>query len=408
MQAKNRTVFLVGLLVSSVLHGAQKSPMNAQWFSDTTNPYKNANDLIQKQDWQEAERLYALSLEQNLGDEYDQSMARLNMASCHMAQRKASSHWKSFDDVIGIPKEKQLPNTIDSSLTNKNVVVRTDLVGIGDIVHFFAAAEILKQKTGAQVTIALRKFLIPTLVLSAQKRALDLVDEKNNPSEYDYETHIVGLLGHLALSPSCMAPEKPLTMDCQKGFITLFELIAPHIENNKKIVGLFLGEKRQATLIGGRLLPENQQDAGRELQSASFEELLKANREVVILDCGTKDSRLNVLTNQERVLTLPDEDKPFDSVMLFAHYMNKVDEGQIVCFAADQGPSNVFSRALTKKAQNNMAFIIPNAQARDMRMQGEGDKYRQMISNCWVYVSKGLDQETQVVDLAYQEMISQH
>ena len=69
------------------------------------------------------------------------------------------------------------------------------------------------------------------------------------------------------------------------------------------------------------------------------------------------------------------------------------------------GQTNVFARALDHDAQKRMAFIIPNPQENDMRMEGEGSKYKHMISDCWVYKCETPLDQTQVIENAYNDML---
>lgn len=65
-------------------------------------------------------------------------------------------------------------------------------------------------------------------------------------------------------------------------------------------------------------------------------------------------------------------------------------------------------RALTKDVQCRMALIIPNGSQDtgeyDMRMEGEGDVYTQMISNCFVYKCATPADQAAVIEKAYQDM----
>jgi hypothetical protein len=69
------------------------------------------------------------------------------------------------------------------------------------------------------------------------------------------------------------------------------------------------------------------------------------------------------------------------------------------------GQTNVFTRSLDHEAQDRMALIIPDAQDHDMRMEGEGSVYKQMISNCWVYKCKTPAEQTRVIEQAYNDML---
>src|ERR1700730_8036391 len=59
---------------------------NASWFYDINNPYYEANQNMQKGEWQTAEDRYRQLLKEEQGSMYDQAMARINLASARLAQ----------------------------------------------------------------------------------------------------------------------------------------------------------------------------------------------------------------------------------------------------------------------------------------------------------------------------------
>jgi hypothetical protein len=75
---------------------------------------------------------------------------------------------------------------------------------------------------------------------------------------------------------------------------------------------------------------------------------------------------------------------------------------KIIGFGADNGPTNVFARALNQEAQRRMAIIIPGEC--DMRTEGPGNTYKQSISHCPVYRCETPQDQTSVIQKAYADM----
>ncbi len=267
---------------SAVLNGAEQSqgPMNAQWFYDKNNPYKKANDLHQDRKWKDAAKEYGLILSVKRTDKYNCNMAKLNLAACLMAQGKPTEHWKSFDALLAIPKEKRLPKKIFSGseqLLEKMVLVRTDKVGIGDIFHFLEAANVLKKRTFCHVILSVRDFLKGTLAGTAEAYGFGLVGEKEEPSKTDYVTHIIGLLGHLGLDPARTAPERVMLTAPERAMVAVAQQIDPVLAQGKILARVNVGENRSATLIGGRQLPCDPNLACRRLPDLGRGTLLRAD-----------------------------------------------------------------------------------------------------------------------------------
>lgn len=390
--------------------------MNAAWFYDEQHPCKSANQMHQDKEWKKAAEEYEKFLLQGAGNEYDQEMARLNMAACIMAQGLPSKDWGSFDALVGIDKkqrisrelladQKELKELVEQpdQKDTKKILVRTDKVGIGDIFHFLKAAVTLKKRTGWDIAVSVRPFLICALTDAAKDYKLNLISEQEAQPRVDYVTHIIGLLGHLEMSPASTNPEKVAFTASEKAAHAVYTKVSPVLDKGGKIVVVFLGENRQATLIGGKQLPRDPKKHGRHLSSAPFVELLKSHKTLTLMDCSTKESRVAVERGQEdQCMTLPDGDQPFDTIVALARIMSA--KKGIITLGADNGPTNVFARALDNDAQNRMAFIIPNSGEYDMRMEGNGLKYKHMISNCWVYKCTTPDDQTKVIALAYKDM----
>jgi len=401
-------------LSSAILHGmeeAPQGPMNSQWFYNQTHEFANANQLYQNQEWANASLAYKKTIDysgNSTADVYNRNMALLNLAACLMAQRKATIHWSSFDALLNVEKSRQISYTMfenvkkDASF-DKTILIRTDLVGIGDIFHFLSAAGTLKKCTGWNVILKAPIFLKPALANAVGSYGLTFFDE-TDPTTIDYETHLIALLGHLELTPAQINPEKVLFTSPERAINAIVHLIMPILKNhNNRIVVVDRGEVgRKATLIGGKQLPRNL-DHGRHLDSAPFNTLLNKHADIVLLDCSRRVDRVVVDEKQKnRCLIIPDEVQPFDTIIALGYIMSS--NKNIIAFGPDMGQTNVFIRSLENDAQNRMAIIIPNAKEHDMRTSGSGSVYKHMISNCWVYKCETPADQTKVIEQAYQDM----
>lgn len=406
-------------LSNATLHGMEKlplGPMNSQWFYNTSEftPAHISNRFLL---WEDAANDYEKAInnyspsntDSQYPKDYTINMARLNLAACLMAQRKATNHWSAFDELLDIEKPRCISNEIINNKTHTNekktALVRTDLVGIGDIFHFLSAAGILKKRTGWNVIVKVPPFLKPALASAVGSYGLRFFDLITNPATIDYETHLIALLGHLELTPAQMNPEKVLFTSPERAINAIVNLIIPILKNqNNQIVVVDRGEVgRQATLIGGKQLPGNLKDHGRHLNSEPFNALLNTHADIVILDCSRKVDKVVVDKEQKnRCLIIPDEVQPFDTIIALGYIMSHYKK--IIAFGPDMGQTNVFIRSLENDAQNRMAIIIPNAKEHDMRTSGDGSVYKHMISNCWIYKCETPADQTKVIEQAYQDM----
>jgi hypothetical protein len=411
MQHHKALLLLTILCASSMtLNSKEKSPgpMNAKWFYNKENAFAKANNLHQQQQWAEAAAEYKrLLANKNIGSEYDRAMAEVNLAACLMAQRQATEHWASFDELLDIEQSKRISlkeiTKAKDETEKKTILVRTDQVGIGDIFHFLSAAHELKNRTKWDVVLSVPGFLKETLAGAAQGYNFTLVDTKNEPCT-NYETHLVSLLGHLKLSPAQMNPEQVMFTTTERAMEAVRNQINPFLAQGKTIVMVDRGDVgRQATLIGGKQLPYDPKNHGRHLDSEPFNQLLKKHPNLVLLDCSGKNHRVAINEAQKhQYLVIPDEEQPFDTKIALARIMSA--KKNIIGFGPDMGQANVFLRSLDHDAQNRMAIIIPNATEHDMRMSGNGSIYKHMISNCWVYKCETPAQQAEVIEKAYQNM----
>ena len=416
--SRSRLLLTIALFVGSYAYGMEekKGPMNAEWFYAEENPYAEANKALQEKKWERAENGYKFLLSAPEGSEYDQDMAALNLASAQMASRRPSKHWKAFGKLCGIAADRRLTQERLAYLTSGEaegtVVVRSDQVGIGDIAHFLPVIPMLKKAGVRDVRLAVRGFMHKPLQGPSEAYGMPLVNEKEADAVEGDHTHLLALYGLLQVSPANLRCEKAIYTTTERALGKIRESMASHA--SKKIAIVFLGEDRAATLIGGKQLPHDPKEHGRALDAQSFEQLLRERPNLLLLDCNPEGSRVKFdgddHTNlgmspdyQERVVPLPAEDEPFDSVIALGLIWNK-EEGKLVGFAGDNGPPNLFSRTLTKEAQQRFAFIIPNGDEYDMRMEGEGDSYTQMLSHCRVYRCAKSEEQAATIAEAYKEI----
>jgi hypothetical protein len=409
MKARIGLVYVV-CASSSMLMASQRGPMDAEWFYNPHNPFSKANNEQQNRRWGDAECAYKKGLEEGLGDDYDKNNAQVNLAACLFAQGEPSEGWASFDKLLGIPEDKQISQEkIENAKSEekKSILILTNNVGIGDIGHFLKAGDELKKRTGWDVTISVPGFLKGTFSGPISAYGLNVVGARDPQPETDYATHLIGLLGHLKVKPADTAPEKVLLTAPDRAVNAVNEQIKPLLEQNKRIGIVFLGENRPATLIGGKQLPRDTTKHGRHLDSAPFQTLLRNHSDLVLIDCGNEKSRLVVdADQQDRCVQVAPEKEPFDTIVALALAMSV--NNRIVAFGADNGPTNIFARALNREAQRRMALIIPNGSKDngeyDMRMEGEGSVYTQLISNCRVYKCETPQDQAAVIEKAYQDM----
>jgi hypothetical protein len=392
------TLLLIVSLSSCVLVAMiQPGPMNSEWFYAKNHPFVLANNLHQECRWEEAEAAYKKRLIENVGTEYDKKMATVNLAACEWAQGKPTKNWGAFDELIGIDDQQLLSeDKINYADKKKSVLIRTDQVGIGDIVHFIETANGLKKKRPEwNVIVSVPPVLRGTASNVVKQYGCEIISNKDEQPKTDYTTHIIGLLGHLNMNPAATKPEILLAVS-EEAMRSVYQQVDPYLRQGKTLAVIIAGEDRQATLIGGKLLPRNKTDHGRQLSPAVFQRLLEKNRDLVLVDCGTKASRITVTEDLRDRVIIPQENQPFDVHIALAKMMGLNDK--IVAILTDQGPANVFARAASEKAQEHIAIIIPNPEEADMRMQSKNREamYKQMISNCFVFKSKSPQLEDQV------------
>ncbi len=421
------------LIFFAPLHGMeqeqQKGPMDSIWFYDKSHVFAQANQYHQEQQWKKATEEYTRYLTgiefgnmmanicglhyQIYGpSEYDRNKAYLNLAACLMAQRKASNYWKSFDVLLNIPLSQRISSSLindhQKPLKDQVVLVRTDQIGLGDVFCFLSAAHELKKRTECHIILSVPYILKGASISAAQKYGFKLITAIDKPTiTIPYETHLIALLGHLHLTPSQMNPKKVVFTAPERAINAILEQIEPVLEQGNILVVADRGEVGRQTnpaLIGGKQLPHNSDDHGRHLDSEPFNALLKNSSTITLLDCSNKNNRITIdEKHKNRYLIVAPEEQPFDTIIALGRIMST--KKNIIAFGPDMGQTNVFMRSLDHDAQDRMAFIIPNAQEHDMRMEGEGSKYKHMISNCWVYKCATPQNQTQVIEQAYNDML---
>jgi hypothetical protein len=413
--------------------GKEKGPMNPDWFYTSHEPYLTINKFHQKQEWHTAVRAHELYNDRITmlldltvkvdgqqhrvilpGPEekqYAQNMALLNLAVCTMAQRKPSEHWASFDKLINIPAQKCISKRMiaGGELRDKLVRVRTDAIEISDLFRFMETANILKKRTGCYVVFSVHNFLKNTLMSLATMYDFGLVGEQEDCQPLcDYETHIIGLLGHLELEPAQTAPDRVILTSSERAMVTLDQKIKPLLAAGKRFIAAHIGDNRSEVSIGGRKV------GNKNLNASSFASLLKKNKDLVLIDLGMGDSCVGVDEDQqEQYINIASQEHILDRAIAVALLMN--DNKKMVGLFADTDIANVFIRALSQEAQKRFAFIIPRGGCSQMDdqtspeynacMEGNGFVHRHMLSNCSVY--KGVPSTTQeyIVEQAYKNIV---
>jgi hypothetical protein len=399
MKQQRMSLLLLSIvcIVSCTLVAMHEGPMNAVWFCDNNHPFAGPNGVHQYGKWKNAEMQYAETLSfYNIGTNYDRDMATVNAAACQMAQRKETGCWGIFDVLIDIPSKQRLSYfTMDKIKSTQSILVETKKVGIGDIACFSKTIYELKKKTNARIIVSIRPSVKGTFSNVIKDYGCELISDNDEQPKTDYVTHIIGLLGHLRMEPAATKPDKFLLTAPDRAMLAVTKQLMPFLGQDKKLVAVFAGEDRQAILIGGRLLPFNTTDHGRHLSSDVFSSLLLDESDLVLIDCGTEKSRFTVSDNQrDHYMILAEEEQAFDTIVALAQIMN-INE-RIVALLTDQGPGNVFIRALCAEAQKRAAFIIPNPEQYDMRMEGDGQEYVHMLSDCLVFKSQFSKLEDQI------------
>jgi hypothetical protein len=431
---KNLLTYILLLGVASNLLASDGGPMNATAFYDEGSPFKQANDLYQERKWRTAEKAYRAAQARAASQEskseggtvtdYQYALGQVNSASCKFAQRQSTPDWVGFDVLIGIKEEQRLPVDLNDIDDSESILVRSgNGVGFGDLSHFTATIETLRKQTDCKIIFSVRPMLIYALRKTAEdpRYNVEIVSEKAAQPKTTYITHLVSLLGHLNITPAELIPSRVIFTTSDEAIKKTQDQIDPFLAAGQRVVAVFLGEKRPATLIGGKQLPHDETHHGRELSSSAFEALLKAHDEVVLLDCGTPKSRIQLedQNNKDRLHILADETDAFDTTFALGYIMSKIYRPgnkqatsiPIVGMGADNGPTNMAVGSIGVLAQDKFAFFIPNGQEEDgeydMRMEGNGSKYKQMLSNCWVYKCETPEQLTTVVERAYNDLINQ-
>ncbi|HEX4069254.1 MAG TPA: hypothetical protein VHX42_04095 [Candidatus Babeliales bacterium] len=415
----------------------QKGPMDSVWFYDKNHIFAQANQLHQEQQWEEASRAYRDGLAKvkptdnvykpneshPIFDEetkHHEHIAQLNLAACLMAQRQETEHWASFDALLDIPKPKHISSDLihhhKKPLKEQTILVRTDHIGIGDIFCFLSAAHELKKRTDCDIVLSVPDLLKETLASAAQEYKFTLIGthyKSDITKTTHYETHLIALLGHLHLKPAQMNPKKVVFSAPEQAMNAVLKKITPLLKQENILVVADRGEvDRQTILIGGKKLPYNSNTHGRHLDSEPFAALFKNHPNIILVDCSNQNKKIisnknnKIIVDDEsssRYLTIAPEQHPFDTIIALARIMSA--QKNMIAFGPDMGQTNVFMRALDHDAQNRMAFIIPNPKEHDMRMEGEGSKYKHMISNCWAYKCKTPDDQTHVIEEAYNDML---
>lgn len=409
-------IALAMLVFVSPLHAAAQEddyaqgPMSIAWFNKKDNPFKQANNSMNAQQWHDAETRYN-NIERSLASLYDIDMADINEAQAAFAQGRSIHKGKgfaAFDNFLGIADAQKLPDHITQhhSDENNSVLVHTRHIGHGDIVHFLACVYGLK-KAGYNVTVAVRDFFLPCVQPAlTHYGASGIKESKIADHAYDYHTHLMSLFSKLKYTPSDIKPAYPL-YTTQESALEKVEAITRSLND---IAFVFLGHHNAAALMGGRELPA----PSRHLNKESFNALLRAHPHLTIVDCGMKDEEKfhADVDVQDRVVALP-KDHAFDTIVAAALIMSR--NKQCVAFGPDQGPPAIFMRALDPAEQTRMGIILPIKTSHDMRTEKLkkdptakqydcGESYQHMISNCRVFRCNSHRDQAAMIALAYKEI----
>lgn len=413
------TLFLS--IVSVYAMDEQSNPMDSHWFYDEKNPYAKANQYMQHREWFDAEKIYGELLKNNIGNYYDQNKAKLNGASARLAQDMPSELWIGWDNLC-IAEDRKIKGNI--ALQEKGTIcfVGTDKMGIGDIAHFFGAINKLKKiAPHLDIKVTMRKFLHKAFEGPAKEYQVTLLDEKDPIPLEAKETHLVSLLGHLYIRPHELRPDRPIYTTSKNALSSVKNLLNALKKQSKKVCPIFLGENRQATLIGGKQLPHDTTHHGRQVNASALEVLLK-DKSIVLLDCNPEKSRIKFVKKDEphlamaqefenRVVQLPHEEYAFDTTIALLSLINAAKKNEkYISFCADNGPANLFIQGLAPEKRDEVAMIIPNENEYDVRMEGKMEKgthyYQHRILSCRVYRCKKPEQQGEVIMQAYNEITS--
>lgn len=416
MKTNGKNLFLLSCLFITILLGAaeQLGPLNAQWFYDSHNPYYSANNFLQEQQWKKAKDEYQKILALKSGTEYDQNMARVNLATCYLAHAKFNKNWSSFDALIGIPENKRISSDLIKSyngLRDRLILLRTDQVNTCDIFHFLETAHILKELTGCHIIVSIQNSVKDILSSVATAYNYALVGKTENQPTTDYETHIVSLLGYLNLRPLQLNPSRVIFTPSERALVKVSQHISPLLASNKIIAALLL-DKNQKTCIGGRQLSRDSKNHINELNFQACTHLLRKYPELVLIDCGSKNNSSAVdINHKDQYKQLILEEETFDTLIALASIMN--DNKKIIALGTDNTRANIFARALSNKAQKRMAFIIPNGSKQtgeyDIRMEGEGHYYTHMLyDNCAVYKCEDPFEHNNILEIAYKDLVNNY
>jgi hypothetical protein len=399
-----------------------KGPMDSVWFYNQDHPFACANQLHRDQQWQDASREYRDVLAQlkptdnvrkpdemhhilDSTTEYHIHQAQLNLAACLLAQRQETELWTSFDALLDITKPKHISSSLihhrHKLLKDQVILVRTDHIDIGDIFCFLSVAHELKKRTECHILLSVPKILKEILANTAQAYNFKLIGSKEVPQLTHYETHLIALLGHLHLTPSQMSPEKVVFTAPELVRNIVFEQVLSVLKQGNILIIADRGEAGDQTnlLIGGR-------KHINDLRSEPFQGLLEKHSNIVLMDCSPQNNRIMLDNPKNQYLTLTtdtNKQQSFYNMIALARIMSN--KKNIIAFGTDTGRTNIFIRSLDHDAQNRMAFIVPDQQDYDIRMEGEGSKYKHMISNCWVYKCNEPADQTRVIEEAYNDML---
>jgi len=365
-------------------------PNDKEWYASggTNGYYKQANDLQNNQQYTEAIQAYDNALEKKLGNERDQKMALLNKAACQTSQGEPGLGWKEYDWLWrkSLSPEKQqelmnkeLPRDL-GLLRGKTVRVDEAGIGIGDDFHFFKLLEKLKERGCNVVMVMSKGFLEPTFQGAATKAGITLVKAKDpKAQEFDYQTHLFALLGHLKVRPQELRPTEvmhwPLKRDDGSDPVDLVRNQINSILHKDKDAHVMFVQIGEATRPG--VVPGGKELYDRHIDPDAINNALRTFENLHIIDLGAHDANTRFNASKDvanRVIPIEKEENPFDTLLAAGIILREQPRTSLLY--ADTGPGNatgsnvggICPDVITPAAERSVA-VVPGQH--DWRVNGD-------------------------------------
>lgn len=307
-----------------------------------------------------------------------------------MAYKKPTDCWVHCDALLDIRESQRISREKIDSLSvkeNKIAFIKTDNSSLVDIFCFLPLVYELKKRTGWKVVMSVQESFKSILLGSVTGYGPDIVGGEDKQPMMDYIGHLMGLFGHLRMTPAAMRAERVMLTASDRAFRLVTQLINPILSQGKYIAAVFLDEHCPETL-----------------SSEPFKLLARNNSDLVIMDCGRENSRVSLdLDQKSQYVRLSEQEQTFDAIIALGRIMSV--RGNVVGFGSDHERVNICVCSLSRDAQERMAFIVPDIQKYDVREEGEGVRYKQIISNCWVYQCNAFADQHKLVRRVYKNML---